>query len=141
MATGKANDPLVEIDLNRFGTHTLAFPLSHLKAQGRTGYMTCVRRATRRGLAEVYSMPLWARLPIVKIPLRPDDADVPLDLQGLVDQCYRKGGYEGTLNYADDPGPPLLGVEKDWAEEWLREKGLQSRRPPTGKGKKPPKNR
>src|SRR5262249_27066781 len=80
---------LVEIDVNRFGTHTLAFPLAHLKPQGRTPYMTCVRRATRRDKAEVYPMPLWERLPVVKVPLRPDDADVPLDLQALVEQCYR----------------------------------------------------
>src|SRR5438128_1192095 len=40
---------LVEIDLNRFGVHTLAFPLAHLKRKGRTAYMACVRRATRRG--------------------------------------------------------------------------------------------
>src|SRR5947208_956642 len=91
---------LVEIDLNRFGTHTLAFPLDHLKPQGRTAYMACVRRATRRGKAEVYPMPLWARLPVVKIPFRPDDADVSLDLQALIEQCYRNGAYEGTLNYA-----------------------------------------
>ena len=37
-------------------------------------------------------MPLQHRLPIVKIPLRPTDADVPLDVQALVDQCYRDGG-------------------------------------------------
>jgi hypothetical protein len=78
---------LVEIDLNRFGTHTLAFPLEHVKPQGRTAYMACVRRATRRGKAEVYPMPLWERLSVVKVPLRPDDADVPLDLQALVEQC------------------------------------------------------
>ncbi len=36
---------LVEIDLNRFGTHVLAFPLAHLKPQSRTAYMACVRRA------------------------------------------------------------------------------------------------
>ena len=54
-------------------------------------------------------MPLWERLPIIKIPLRPDDADVPLDLQALVEQCYRNGAYEGTLNYAIDPDPPLTG--------------------------------
>ena len=73
-------------------------------------------------------MPLWARLPVVKIPLRPDDADVPLDLQALVDQCYRNGGYEGTLNYGIAPDPPLLGGEREWAEEWLREKGLWPRK-------------
>jgi len=128
---------LVEIDLNRFGIHTLAFPLGHIKPRGRTGYMTCVRRATRRdNKAEVYPMPLWGRLPVVKVPLRPDDADVPLDLQTLVEQCYRNGAYEGTLNYTVDPDPPLLGAEKEWADEWLHEKGLRSRKkPPRRKGK------
>jgi hypothetical protein len=131
---------LVEIDLNRFGIHTLAFPLTHIKPAVRTGYMACVRRTTRRVQAEVYPMPLWQRLPIVKIPLRPDDADVPLDLQCLVEQCYRNGAYEGTLNYAVDPDPPLLGTEKDWAEERLHELGLRPRkRPPRRKGK--PKSR
>jgi hypothetical protein len=131
---------LVEIDLNRFGTHTLAFPLGHLKPQVRTPYMACVRRATRRGIAEVYPMPLWERLPAVKVPLRPDDNDVPLDLQALVEQCYRNGAYEGTLNYAADPDPPLFGADEEWADEWLREKGLRSRKkPPRRKGK--PKSR
>jgi hypothetical protein len=119
---------LVEIDLNRFGTHALAFPLDHIKPRGRTPYMACVRRAARRGMAEVYPMPLWERLPVVKVPLRPDDADVPLDLQALVEQCYRNGAYEGTLNYAADPDPPLLGAERDWADEWLHEKGLRRRK-------------
>src|SRR5437588_913212 len=39
---------LVEIDLNRFGTHTLAFALAHIKRRFRTAYMVCVRRATQR---------------------------------------------------------------------------------------------
>ena len=59
---------LVEIDLNRFGIHTLAFPLEHIKPRGRTGYMTCVRRVAFPDKAEVYPMPLWARLPVVKAP-------------------------------------------------------------------------
>jgi len=127
---------LVEIDLNRFGIHTLAFPLEHIKTRGRTGYMTCVRRATLRDKAEVYPMPLWSRLPVVKVPLRPTDADAPLDLQALVEQCYRNGAYEGTLNYAVDPDPPLLGAERDWADQHLYEKGLRTRKkPPRRKGK------
>jgi hypothetical protein len=128
---------LVEIDLNRFGTHTLAFPLAYLGPPGRTGYMTCIRRATQRGRAEVYPMPLWERLPVVKVPLRPEDEDVPLDLQTLVEQSWRNGGYEGTLNYAHAPDPPLLGAEKDWAEKWLHEKGLRPRKKPTRRKGKP----
>ncbi len=131
---------LVEIDLNRVGLHTLAFPLAHIKPQGRTPYMVCVRRATRPGWAEVYPMPLWERLPAVKIPLRPDDPDVRLDLQGLVEQCYRNGGYEDTINYAIDPEPPLFGADEVWADEFLFQKGLRSqKKPPRRKGK--PKSR
>jgi hypothetical protein len=128
---------LVEIDLNRFGMHTLAFTLEHVNPELRTSYMACVQRATRRGLAEVYPMPLWNRLPIVKIPLRPDDADVPLDLQLLVEQCYRNGGYDGTLNYAADPDPPLTGTEDKWAEERLLEMGLRTRKKPQRRKGKP----
>jgi hypothetical protein len=128
---------LVEIDLNRFGTHTLAFPLEHLKPQGRTAYMACVRRATLRGKAQVYPMPLWERLPVVKVPLRPEDVDAPLDLQALIEQCYRNGAYEGTLDYAADPDPPLLGADLDWAEDWLHAKGLRLRKKPRRRKGKP----
>lgn len=127
----------VEIDLNRFGVHTLAFPLAHLKPHVRTPYMACVRRSAQRGMAEVYPMPLPQRLPIMKIPLRPDDADVPLDLQALVEQCYRNGGYEGTLNYAVDPDPPLSGADEEWADVWLYEKGLRPRKKPQRRKRKP----
>ncbi len=128
---------LVEIDLNRFGIHMLAFPLAHLKPQGRTGYMACIRRVARPGLAEVYPMPLSQRLPTLKIPLRPDDADVPLDVQALVDQCYRNGAYEGTLNYAVDPDPPLLGAARDRADTLLHEKGLRPAKKPRRRKEKP----
>jgi hypothetical protein len=76
----------------------------------------------------------------VPVPLRPDDADVPLDLQALVEQCYRNGAYEGTLNYAAAPDPPLLGAEKDWADRRLHELGLRPRKkPPRRKGKPRPR--
>jgi len=129
---------LVEIDLNRFGDHTLAFLLGSLPPAAHTSYMVCVRRATQRGEAEVYALPLWSRLPSVKIPLRPDDMDVRLDLQALVEQCYRNGAYEGTLDYSVEPDPPLLGAEKTWAEERLRELGLRKGK---AKGKKKPRGR
>ncbi len=131
-----SNANLVEIDLNRYGPHTLAFPLAHIKPEGRTSYMVCVRRVTNPGKAEIYPMALWAPLPVIKIPLRPEDADVPLNLQALVDQCYRNGGYEGTLNYAIDPDPPLFGAEEEWVNQWLFEKGLRSeKKQPRRKGK------
>jgi hypothetical protein len=127
---------LVEIDLTRLGLHTLAFPLGFLTPEQHTPYAVCVRRAACRGMAEVYLMPLCERLGVIRIPLRPQDADVPLDLQALIDQCYRKGAYDGTLNYGADPDPPLVGADADWANEWLTEKGLKPRKKrPRRKGK------
>ncbi len=119
---------LVEIDLNRFGVHTLAFALENLPPENHTAYMACVRRTTLPGFAEVYPILLWEPLPVVKIPLRRDDADVPLNLQTLIEQCYRNGGYEDTLNYAADPEPLLFGADREWAEEWLQEKELRPRK-------------
>jgi hypothetical protein len=59
-----------------------------------------------------------------------------LDSQALVEQCYRNGAYEGTLNPAVAPEPPVLGAEKDWAEEWLGGNGLRPRKKaPRRKGK------
>jgi hypothetical protein len=128
---------LVEVDLNHFGTHALAFPLGELQRDRRTAYMGCVTRAARRGIAEVYPMPLWQQLPVINIPLRPGDTDVPLNVQALVEQCYRNGGYEGTLNYAVDPDPPLFGADEDWADDWLHKKGLRPRKKPPRRKAKP----
>jgi hypothetical protein len=73
-------------------------------------------------------MALSRQLPTIKIPLRPEDADVPLELQALLEQCYRNGGYEGTINYAQPPESPLSGEIKTWVENHLAEKGLQGRK-------------
>ncbi len=75
--------------------------------------MACVLRVVMPRKAEVYPMPLQ------------DDNDVSLDLQVLVDRCSRNDGYERTLDYAVDPDPPFLGVDRDRADQWLCEKGLR----------------
>ena len=82
-------------------------------------------------------MPLWERLPVVKIPLRSTDADALLDLQALVNQCYENGSYDGTLNYAADPEPPLAGADAIWAEQMLGEKGLRAAKKVDKRKKKP----
>jgi hypothetical protein len=130
---------LVEIDLNRFGLHTLAFPLAHLNPRRHTAYMACVRRASLRDKAQVYPMPLWERLPVIQIPLRPIDADIPLNVQDLIEKCYHNGGYEGTLDYAAEPDPPLRGPDQQWAEKRLAELGLRRQIRP--KKKRKPKTR
>jgi hypothetical protein len=88
--------------------------------------VACVWRSSRLFQFEVYRLPLRERLPAIAIPLRESDADVPLDLQQLVDLCYHNGGYD-DLDYAVDPDPGLSADDAGWADALLREKGL---RPP-----------
>ncbi len=119
---GRVN--LVEVDLIRSGIFTLAVPEWGINQQFRSTYQICVRRSSRPDEAEVYRAPLRERLPIIRIPLRPKDRDVPLDLQDLIDQCYRRGRY-AAIDYTNDPVPLLSLPDARWADELLRAAGLR----------------
>jgi hypothetical protein len=115
----------VEIDLLRAGESVLALRPAQVPPDYRTPYRVCVRRAARSLAYEVYRLPLRERLPAIRIPLRESDADVPLDLQALIDQCYANGGYD-DLDYTVAPDPPLATDDAQWADDLLRSKGLRS---------------
>lgn len=129
---------LVEIDLLRCGRHTVAVPLIKIDPRVRTPYIVCIRRPTLPGKAAVHLIPLSGQLPTVKVPLRPGDNDVLLDLQALIEQCYRKGRYEMDLNYRHDPDLPFSGRTAEWVGELLRGKGLRPTEPKKKRKGKPP---
>jgi hypothetical protein len=114
----------VEIDLTRSGRRTLAVPEDRVPASHRTTYQVRVFRCQARARFEVYRVLLMLRLPTIRIPLRPTDPDVLLDLQSLVDQCYAMGRYD-DLNYGGQPDPPLHGDEAALVEDLLKAKGLR----------------
>lgn len=114
---------LVEIDLLRAGQWILAVPRGRIPPFYRTLYQVCVRRGWRPHTAEVYRVPLRERLPIIKLPLRETDADLPLDLQASFDQCYRNGRYDQDIDYKSEPDPPLSPDDASWSEELLRGNG------------------
>jgi hypothetical protein len=130
---------LVEIDLLRGGKHVLAIRLPHIPAKQRTPLMVCVRRAWVKGIAEVYPMPLSQPLPKIKVPLRQKDADAILELQPLIEQCYRRGGYDGTIDYKKDPEIAFSESEAKWADQLLRKASLRSGPPRKAKRRRPPK--
>jgi hypothetical protein len=114
---------LVEIDLLREGDWIVAVPLDALEQGLRTPYRAVVRRGWRRLRAEYYPIVLSDRLPKIKVPLRPTDADVALDVQALLEQCYEDGGYD-DIDYATEPKPPLRGAER-WSAQLLRRAGYR----------------
>lgn len=119
MLAGGVN--LVEIDLLREGLYVMAVPARAVPRTHLAPYRICVVRASNPEWAEVYPTSLRQRLCTIKVPLRPADADVQLDLQSLIDRSYENGGYE-DIDYRIDPFPPLQGDDAVWADEWLRAK-------------------
>jgi len=110
---------LVEIDLTRGGERDLLYPVVQLPRGYRTAYLTCVRRGFGHDRFEIYRMPLRERLPAIRIPLRPKDADVALDIQALADRAYEEGRYD-DIDYQRPCIPPLESDDAAWAAEVVK---------------------
>jgi hypothetical protein len=117
---------LVEIDLLRAGQWVLSVDSRRIRHPYRTPYRVVVRRGWKPMRAEVYAVPLRERLPAIAVPLREADADVPLDLQALLERCYDNGGYADDLDYETEPEPALSPDDAAWADGLLREQGHSS---------------
>jgi len=111
-----ARASLVEIDLPRDGRRELSVPQYRIPLSHGTTYQVCVRRGWKLPDAEVYQARLQKRLPVIRIPLRETDHDVPLDLQALIDQCYRNGRCD-DINYRVPPIPSLDPEDAAWADQ------------------------
>ncbi len=119
--SGGAN--LVEIDLIRKGAWVFPQAVRDVLQHAGACYAVSVFRAARRREQEVYPIGLRQRLPCIRVPLRPADADVVADLQPLVDQCHERGRYH-FLEYRLAPEPPLAPEDAAWANQLLREHQL-----------------
>jgi hypothetical protein len=115
---------LVEIDLLRAGRRALAVQAALVPPSHRTPYQICVTRGWKPHRHEVYRAPLQDKLPVIKVPLREGDADVPLDLQMLIDRCYHHGRYD-DIDYRVAPPPPLSAEDDAWIHELLVRQGLR----------------
>jgi len=116
---------LVEIDLLRAGRWVLAVLPGFVPRDYQEPYRICVVRADQSTVAEVYRVALREPLPTIRIPLRSEDQDVPLQLQTLIDAAYVNGRYGDDIDYREDPDPELIGPEAEWADRVLREQGLR----------------
>jgi hypothetical protein len=101
---------LLEIDLLRRGKRT--WPPESLPD---SAYLATLIRA-RHIQAEVWPIGLRERLPVLPVPLRQPDADVPLDLKRALDTIYDESDYPLTLDYGQPPPePPLSEEDTAWA--------------------------
>ena len=83
----------------------------------------CVFRASHPKEGETYVIGLRDPLPVISIPLRPTDPDIPLELQPLIDRCHQRGRYY-RLRYQAELTPPLCPSDRDWVQATLRQQEL-----------------
>ena len=115
---------LVEIDLLRGGRHVVAVSSDNLRPAAGTRGLICVSRTATPGRRELYYCPLRERLPVFRLPLRPTDPDLAVDLQPLVDQIHRTGRY-WQVPATPAPQPPLPPDEEAWAAARLHAAGWE----------------
>ncbi len=118
---------LVEIDLFRGGQHVLAFPVEKPgPPPAGTRYLVSVARAADPTVREVYQAGLRDPLPNIRVPLRPGENDVVLELKPLIDRCYRMGRY-WMVDHQSPLDPPLTGDEVDWVGKVLARAKAEAR--------------
>ncbi|MBE2197759.1 MAG: DUF4058 family protein [Anaerolinea sp.] len=117
---------LVEIDLLGYGQGTALARNAIITDPADWRYLINISRAHRRSALEFYAIPLHQKLPNCRIPLRPPDADVVLDLTAVFSRTYDIGSYDLLIDYNLPPEPPLRDFEAAWLDARLREKGVRS---------------
>jgi hypothetical protein len=106
---------VVELDLLVCGRRTeLAQPLP------AGDYYAMLFRADHRPDVEVYAWGVRDRLPVIPVPLKSPDADVPMDLAAIVNTAYERGRYDRKLPYNTPTPAPLASADLLWAAQLLK---------------------
>ncbi len=103
---------LIEIDLIRSGK---AMPI--VSNRSPSAYRVLISRSSQRPAAELYALSIQTPLPTLPVPLKPDDADLIIDLQALLEQIYDEARYKMRIDYTQPvPPPALLADDRQWLE-------------------------
>lgn len=54
-------------------------------------------------------------MPVLPIPLRRPDPDVPLDLNAVLRTAYERARYDLRIDYTRPLDPPLQSADAEWA--------------------------
>lgn len=109
----------VEIDLLRQGNSMV-----NLNQSVGGDYRILVSPSNQRPQAYLYTFNIQDVIPAFALPLRPEDAEIILDLQSILHQIYDQGRYDLMIDYRQKIIPALSKPDAIWAESILKEQGL-----------------
>jgi len=101
---------LVEIDLLRAGE-----PMPLDRRPPRTDYRMLIRRGATHPKAKLYTFNVRQPIPMIPIPLLPEDVEPELDLGKVLHALYDRARFDLRLNYAKPSVPPLCEENMAWA--------------------------
>ena len=110
---------LVEIDLLRQWP-----PIVKLPEQIRTHYRILVSASVDRPRASLYAFNLQEPIPAFPLPLREEELEPIVNLQGLLGEIYDQSGYDLVIDYAEEPVPSLEKEDAIWLANWMSQHGL-----------------
>jgi hypothetical protein len=120
-----SNVNLVEIDLLSYGARVTPELRNSAGKPLEYRYIVGVNRADDedRTRCETYPIVLSSFLPTFRIPLRPPDPDVTLDLHSILIHAYDTGAYASVIDYTKPPRVPVCAAEQAWMTNLLHPKG------------------
>jgi hypothetical protein len=105
----------VEIDLLRAGVPSVTDP--PLPA---ADYRILVSRADQRTRTRFWPVNVRQALPVIPVPLRGKEPEIPLDLGAVFRAGYDRAAYDASVDYCKPPQPPLEGGDAKSARDLLR---------------------
>jgi hypothetical protein len=108
----------VEIDLLRAGTPSQPMRVG-------SDYRVLVAKGTGLGDGRFWPISVRQPLPMIDVPLRAPDKDVPLELGAILNAAYDRAAYDLSIDYGKHPDPPLSKDDAKWADKLLRQKHLR----------------
>ena len=85
---------IVEIDLIRGGRTVTVVRQSNPSEHVRRRHHVCAWTAARPNTTAYWGVEITRRLPVITVPLRPEDRPLRLALQPVYDRCYEAGRYD-----------------------------------------------
>jgi hypothetical protein len=101
---------LVEIDLLRAGE-----PMPLERKPPHSVYRILVRRGVNHPRAKLSVIGVRQPIPVIPIPLLPEDDAPPLDIGAVLHALYDRARFDLRLRYAEPPVPPLPDETMAWA--------------------------
>jgi hypothetical protein len=94
----------VEIDLLRAGVPSVTDPPLR-----PSDYRILVSRSDQRTRTRYWPISVRQALPVISVPLRDKEPEVPLDLGAVFRTVYDRAAYDVSLDYRKEPLVPLTG--------------------------------